>query len=574
MDACSPSGPMMAQILYTPHWCKPVFCDDPREVPPFTQALLWQSGDEYSFLLPLSVSCSAWLEGSPSGLLLVTEASPDRDPLPCAIVTRDRDPYAAIRQAFRKAAELAGIPTREDKSLPGFAKYLGWCTWDAMEIWVDSRGITDKLREFREKKVPVRWILIDDMWAEVEWTETLEPFTCHEKSFPVMHSSRLRDLEGDPDRFPGGIARCIEQIKQEGYMAGLWFPVTGYWAGLAAGSPAMEELGAFTRLIGDRRLPELADPASAEGFYSRICSRLRAHGADFIKADNQSFVRHQIKDSLPAPVLCRHLHAALDQAADKYFGGAIINCMGMANDNMFARSSAICRSSGDFQPENREWFRRHLLQCSFAGLTQGSLFFNDWDMWWTDDAQAVRNSVARAVSGGPVYVSDRIGRTRPEILEPLCLEDGRLLMCDEPAVPVRSCLLTPPDHRAFGVFSRQNDAVFVAAFNLTDMPSAPISIDPAEFGIEGPCAVCEHFSGARWIGRGECEVKDSALIKLVPIRNGAACLGIMEKYISTAAVETRGNLVVPLASGTLLTCSDGAWREIKVRKNQAVNMQQ
>ncbi|MBO4548608.1 MAG: hypothetical protein J5758_05260, partial [Abditibacteriota bacterium] len=162
MDTGPVSGMLMAQVLSSPYWCRPFFAGSLREVPSPTQALLWQSGDVYSFLLPLSISYSAWLEGSSEGLLLVTGVSDSREPVPGAVLAKGRDPYAIIRQAFKSAAELARIPTRRDKRLPGFAEYLGWCTWDAMEIWVDSRGIMDKLREFKEKDVPVRWILIDD----------------------------------------------------------------------------------------------------------------------------------------------------------------------------------------------------------------------------------------------------------------------------------------------------------------------------------------------------------------------------------------------------------------------------
>ncbi|MBP5273883.1 MAG: hypothetical protein ILO36_02985, partial [Abditibacteriota bacterium] len=209
------------------------------------------------------------------------------------------------------------------------------------------------------------------------------------------------------------------------------------------------------------------------------------------------------------------------------------------------------------------WFAEHLLQCAFAGLTQGQLYFNDWDMWWTDDSQAVKNSVLRAVSGGPVYVSDKAGRTRPEILRPLCLEDGRLLMCDAPAVPVKDCLLRDPaaGDRAFGVFSRQKDAVYIAAFNLTGRREAGIYIDPAEYGIEGPSVLYEHFSGTKAEGPLEFAVRDCALFLLAPVAGGRRCLGIREKYISTAAVIEGPEGIKPLCPGTLLWYENGVWRE-------------
>lgn len=117
-------------------------------------------------------------------------------------------------------------------------------------------------------------------------------------------------------------------------------------------------------------------------------------------------------------------------------GLAMINCMGMGSEDMWNRSvSPISRCSDDFQPENREWFIKHILQCAYNCLVQGQFYYCDWDMWWTDDGQAAKNSILRAISGGPVYVSDTYDRSRAEILKPLCLEDGRILRCDKPAVP-------------------------------------------------------------------------------------------------------------------------------------------
>ena len=66
-------------------------------------------------------------------------------------------------------------------------------------------------------------------------------------------------------------------------------------------------------------------------------------------------------------------------------------------------------------------------------------------MWWTDDEQAKKNSVLRAISGGPVYVSDKIGRSRPEVFEPLCYSDGRILRCESPATPTLDCLTVDPE---------------------------------------------------------------------------------------------------------------------------------
>lgn len=55
--------------------------------------------------------------------------------------------------------------------------------------------------------------------------------------------------------------------------------------------------------------------------------------------------------------------------------------------------------------------------------------------------QAEKNSILRAISGGPIYVSNQIGRSRRDLLMPLVLEDGHILRCDRPGMPNVSLIL-------------------------------------------------------------------------------------------------------------------------------------
>ena len=65
-------------------------------------------------------------------------------------------------------------------------------------------------------------------------------------------------------------------------------------------------------------------------------------------------------------------------------------------------------------------------------------------MWWTDDGQAEKNALMRAVSGGPIYVSDQLQRSRPQVLRPLATDDGRILRCDRPGMPTADCVTKDP----------------------------------------------------------------------------------------------------------------------------------
>ena len=151
-------------------------------------------------------------------------------------------------------------------------------------------------------------------------------------------------------------------------------------------------------------------------------------GIDFTKVDNQgstqwfSFLKGSIGEC------AENLHNAIEKAAKKYYGGALINCMGMPIENLWNRTySNVNRFSGDFQPENRDWFVHHLLQCSYNSLTQGAIFTGDWDMWWSDDGQATKNAVLRSMSGGPIYMSDELNRSIKAVIMPTVLSNGRII---------------------------------------------------------------------------------------------------------------------------------------------------
>ena len=59
------------------------------------------------------------------------------------------------------------IKIRKDRRYPEVFEYLGWCSWDAFHMDVTHEDLLKKADEFKQKDIPVRWMIIDDMWAEV-----------------------------------------------------------------------------------------------------------------------------------------------------------------------------------------------------------------------------------------------------------------------------------------------------------------------------------------------------------------------------------------------------------------------
>lgn len=245
--------------------------------------------------------------------------------------------------------------------------------------------------------------------------------------------------------------------------------------------------------------------------------------------------------------------------------------MGMANEDMWNRSvSPISRCSDDFLPENRAWFTKHILQCSYNCLVQGQFYYCDWDMWWTDDGQAVKNSVLRAISGGPIYISDTLGRSCADIIKPLVLEDGKILRCDRPAVPTRDCLTSDPVHngKLFKLQNMCNGSGVMAVFNLDEQEN-PVSgtISPCEVeGLTGEeFAVYEHFSGTCQIVKKDesftltlADSNEFKLYVIVPLKNGCGMIGRTDKFISPATVhyDRKGNAEL-VEDGTYAYVEDG-----------------
>ena len=506
----------MAIENHSPFWCRPFWGRSLSELPEIVQSLLIKSGDNYTYYLPVCDSVfKTIIRGKDGGFEFYTYSN-------CNTVTEckrqlaficleGKEPLSLMKEGARAVCELLnnGLKLREEKTVPEVFNYLGWCSWDSMQIRVNHEGLLEKAREFKSKNVPVHFAIIDDMWADVPHLNEIPAEADFRTMVINMHGSKMRSFAGDPKRFPNGMKAAVEDLKKEGIpTVGIWFPTTGYWAGLMPDESEAERQKDNTVTLENGQIIVAPEKEKAERYFDDFCSQAKEWGGDFVKIDNQGF--HQRYENIaPIGESARAIQNGIDKAADKYFDGALINCMGMPSECMFNRTSAVSRCSDDFIPESREWFAKNILQCSYNGLLQGQFYVNDWDMWWTDDDQAVKNSLCRAISGGPIYVSDKIGRTNPEILKPLCLEDGRIIRPDESATPTADCLMQNPTatDKIFKIRNRIGKNGVCAVFNI-NAENKPVSgtLAPTELGIaEGDYIFYEHFTKQTGVVKaGEC----------------------------------------------------------------------
>lgn len=284
-------------------------------------------------------------------------------------------------------------------------------------------------------------------------------------------------------------------------------------------------------------------------YYNRQHGFYKDCGIDFMKVDYQSHLRWYEKLAMPIGKAASNFHNAVETANDKYFGSQLINCMGMATENFWNRKSAVNRFSGDFMPENRNWFPEHIMQCSYNSLVQGSVYYGDWDMWWSDDTQGVKNSIIKSMSGGPIYVSDELGRSVKDVIMPTIYSDGRIIRLNTPAQPSPDCLFSDAREsgKAFKLFNTHKENGILAVFNIDkEEKTVTANISAKDMRIDSAKEYCVYdwfnkkafkINGERSFDISLDNYDDFRLYMFVPIIDGKAVIGLKDKYMSVATFE-------------------------------------
>lgn len=452
----------MAIRKYNPFWTEPVFLSDgSREHCGKLQQLLVDEGNgNYIHLMPLANKNGvAELEYSGEGgeftlnySLCMSGQTTLND---CVmIISCADDPYEAVQRSFAVASErkLIHTPLKKDKEYPECLKGLGWCTWNAFYHDVTAEGIRSKLEEFRQKKVPIKWIIIDDGWSPV-------------KDF------KLLSLYEDRSKFPEGLKSFIREIK-ENYgieYVGVWHAFTGYWFGIAEdGELYRENPELFIKNPAGLILPS-NEEEKAYRFFSKWHVWLREQGVDFLKVDAQGNALEFSQHMPESHEAVQALHRALERSVKENFGGNMINCMGLGSLDMYFReTSAVVRNSDDFFPDRTHGFTEHILQNAYNAVFNDQLYYCDFDMWWTKHCSAKQSSVLRAISGGPIYISDKIGETDPDYLLPLLDQDGYIKRCDHAAKPMLDCLFSDPRGKVLKLFNTYQGKYVTVGFDLSE----------------------------------------------------------------------------------------------------------
>ena len=527
-----------AMYLFNPWWTRPAFVERFQDIPERTQIAFFKYENKAACFIPMvgSQFKTYMVGGSETELCLEMTAyfgGQSQVDEPLYLLSEAATVAEAVHKAFVWLAKTKDICLREKRRVPEMFHYLGWCSWDAFYTDVTEDKFRMKADELIEKQVPVKWMLVDDGW------------------FPAQ-DKMLYDFFPDRNKFPNGFKGMTDDIRDKSDIRwfGIWHALGGYWDGISPESDLVSREDSNLYHAANGRI--VPSPKTGAGFYNDWYKILKQEGIDFVKVDGQSATPFYFENCMPVSEAARGMNQALESGAYR-MDGAIINCMGMAMENILARPvSAISRNSDDFVPAKENGFAEHLLQNAYNAVYHNELYCCDWDMFWTEHEDCVKHSLLRAVSGGPVYFSDKIGKTNLEVLKPLVYENGRILMMDRSAKPTEDCIFSDPMKN--GVLKLHNVASWgehgkgggIAVYNLTGHRQL-YTFKPTDISdIEAADAywVYDYFGKKAFAlnqdenYEGILEQDGFAWFVILPKNKIASCLGLLNKYAGFMAVES------------------------------------
>ena len=189
---------------------------------------------------------------------------------------------------------------------------------------------------------------------------------------------------------------------------------------------------------------------------------------------------------------------------------------------------------------------------------------------------------SKAISGGPVYLSDAPRDFIKENIFPLIDEQGKLFRPEAPAVPMPESILTNPlwSGKAYRVAAPSgNGAMTLICYNLNVSPrhqQVQATIKKEDYSLRNSFEKMSATPEERvllynWESQKAEELSDSSTFELIgftdklfhlcPIRKGWAVIGIQEKYLSPATVQTISLTENRLVLNVLCTGTLKVWIE-------------
>lgn len=534
--------------------------------------LLQLSNGEYLFVKAVAGDNSlSWFQANTDGTLTLYVSTLGKDPLtgqvPLLLIQKSQTVYRVFNDAYHSLMTdktVSSLQKREDKKYFEGFDYLGWCTWEHYHFNIDETKILNDIDAIEASGIPVRYILIDDGHIANE-------------------KRRLTSLTPDKQRFPNGWTRIMNR-KQDDKIKwmGLWYSLSGYWMGISADNDFPKEIQQTLYPCNDCLLPGISTD-NIETFYEYYIHTMKKNGFDFLKIDNQSFTLPLYMGNSQAVRQAKDCNLALERQIHNAQMG-LMNCMAQNVINTdHTLHSAVTRVSIDYKKYDENMAKSHLFQSYTNTLLLGQTVWPDHDMFHSSDT--ICGSLmarSKAISGGPVYLSDSPDEFISENILPLVDEHGKIFRPSAPAIPTPESILTNPlqSGESYRVFAPTGDeAVSIICYNLNTSPAyqeIKTYLKPDDYSLRenttnSSTSIPDRILAFNWkeqtagilTASKEMKLKgfNDCLFHLCPIRQGWAVIGIQEKYLSPATVQILAHTNDTLTLDVLCTGTLRVWVE-------------
>lgn len=548
-----------------PWWMKPCAGEATSAIPAETQFLLTaMPGGQFGLYVPIldgAMRCS--LEGAADGQLMLLAETGDPAVVGARVlglyVAVGPDPYVLCEEGAKSVMHRMGTGRlRREKMLPAFVEDFGWCTWDAFYQDVSHEKVREGLQSFKAGGVEPRLLILDDGWQSVEAKNG-------------EHQTGEKRLVAFPanEKFPNDLGPTVRMAKEDFAVRTflVWHAFQAYWGGVDGKALPGYGVRDVARAFGPGMLKHMPNAnvdwwGSIAGvvpgehiarFYQDYHRHLRQQGVDGVKVDNQSTQEGLGAGEGGRVTLMQRYHEGLEGSVHTHFSGNLINCMSCNNEMLYsALNSNLTRSSTDFWPKRPETHGLHLYTNSQVGMWFGEFIHPDWDMFQSGHECGAFHAAGRAISGGPVYVSDKPDAHNFELLRKLVDSQGRVLRWPNPGRPTRDNLFVDPtkEDALLKIFNSDGKRGIVGLFNGRYHAEAGArkaisgKVTPKDVEALGGAMFAVYLHRAEKVHvlalnrsikvtlkEGEWE-----LASVVPVEDGFAAIGLADKFNSTLGV--------------------------------------
>ncbi|KAJ0113738.1 hypothetical protein Patl1_02805 [Pistacia atlantica] len=398
------------------------------------------------------------------------------------------DPFNLVKEAMKVVRlHLGTFKLLEEKTPPAIVDKFGWCTWDAFYLTVNPQGIMEGVKGLADGGCPPGLVLIDDGWQSISRDE--DPIT-HEgvnqtiageqmpcRLLKFQENYKFRDYispkkSGNSGKGMGAFIKDLKEEFKSVDQVYVWHALCGYWGGLRPNVPGLPEASVVKPKLTpglETTMEDLAvdkivnngvglvPPEIVDQMYEGLHSHLEKVGIDGVKVDVIHLLEMMCENYGGRVDLAKSYFKALTESVKKHFkGNGVIASMEHCNDFMFLGTEAIAlgRVGDDFwctdpsgDPNGTFWLQGcHMVHCAYNSLWMGNFIHPDWDMFQSTHPCAEFHAASRAISGGPIYVSDTVGKHNFPLLKRLAMPDGSILRCEYYALPTKDCFFDDPLH--------------------------------------------------------------------------------------------------------------------------------